>query len=313
MVMRDTSEMSIEANTPRREKLAPAVWDPMRRPQGLGYAPRPLPDAMDVWSDARTKRDRSAIIMNEWGPFDWQSPMLWPTDSSRAVPLRLRVVGPPGAWTLTSRRGIATLSAMRGRVGDTIVVTPERGSESDWSLTLEYRGRATVSPRGDRRGAGVPYEFSYERFEPPTTWDVGFYPWADSASDPRSRREAFAALTRRAAAASQRVPRLDYMWYRPTITGVPQTNFAIVATTTVTLAAGTYTLRSISDDAIRVWVDDSLAIDNWTPHESEVNAVDIGPGTHRLRVEHFQVGGWTELRVEIVRGRQRSTGSPGPH
>jgi hypothetical protein len=79
------------------------------------------------------------------------------------------------------------------------------------------------------------------------------------------------------------------------------------------LPDGVYTLRAISDDGIRVWVDDQLVIDNWKPHGSEVNAVEISPGRHNLRVEYYQVDGWVELRVEIVRGRQFSVGSPGPH
>ena len=72
-------------------------------------------------------------------------------------------------------------------------------------------------------------------------------------------------------------------------------------------------MRSISDDAVRVWIDGTLAIDNWKPHESEVDYAPIAPGRHELRVEYFQVGGWTELRVDIVRGTERSVGSPGPH
>src|SRR6266704_4911087 len=42
------------------------------------------------------RRDRAAIIVDEWGPYDWQSPKLWPVDSTRAVPLRLAVLGAPG-------------------------------------------------------------------------------------------------------------------------------------------------------------------------------------------------------------------------
>jgi hypothetical protein len=108
-------------------------------------------------------------------------------------------------------------------------------------------------------------------------------------------------------------PRLDYMWYRPTIPNLPQAKFAAVATSTVTLGPGEYTLRSIADDAVRVWIDDKLVIDDWKPHDSTVTNVPLAPGQHNLRVEYYQVDGWVELRVEIVRGVQRSAGSPGPH
>jgi hypothetical protein len=67
----------------------------------------------------------------------------------------------------------------------------------------------------------------------------------------------------------------------------------------VTLPAGEYTLRTISDDGVRVWVGDRLVIDGWTPHESAVDYASLAGGTHHLRVQHYRVGGWTELRVEI--------------
>jgi hypothetical protein len=62
-----------------------------------------------------------------------------------------------------------------------------------------------------------------------------------------------------------------------------------------------------------VWVDEKLVIDNWTPHESQVDYAPIQSGTHKLRVEYRQVDGWVELRFDIIRGSNRSTGSPGPH
>jgi hypothetical protein len=103
------------------------------------------------------------------------------------------------------------------------------------------------------------------------------------------------------------------MWYRPAVAGVPLAKWALEATSTVALPAGAYTLRTISDDAVRVWVDGKLVIDDWTPHESAVDAVPLAAGRHDLRVQYYQVDGWTELRLDIVRGRERASGSPGPH
>ena len=112
---------------------------------------------------------------------------------------------------------------------------------------------------------------------------------------------------------TRQAPRLDYMWYRPTIQGVPQERFALAATGTVKLAPGTYTVRTISDDAVRVWVDGHLVIDAWDPHESRIDSAALGAGQHELRVEYYQLQGWTELRLDIIRGTQHSEGSPGPH
>ena len=223
----------------------------------------------------------------------------------------LRVLGPAGTWRAVGRRGIARLSKDHGVMGDTLVVTPTSGTD-DWQIDLEYRGVATVSPRGEQRAAGRPYQFSYSRFEPGGDWTVRFFAWADS-TDPRKHDAGFKQLLERAPLLTQRARRLDYMWYSPTVKGVPQSKFAVVATGRVELAAGTYTLQTISDDAVRVWVDGKLAIDDWTPHESMVDVVTLKGGTHDLRVEYVQVDGWTELRLDILRGTRRPAGSPGPH
>ncbi len=79
------------------------------------------------------------------------------------------------------------------------------------------------------------------------------------------------------------------------------------------LDPGTYSIRTISDDAVRVWLDSVLVIDDWAPHESKVDYAPIAGGEHKLRVEYRQLDGWVELRLDIIRGTSRSPGSPGPH
>ena len=288
--------------------------DPAARRQpsaATSPAPAPLPGAIDArLLDTLARRDRSAIIVTEWGPYDRRSPLLWPIDSTRAGPVRLRVLGPAGTWRVIGRRRVSRVSSDRGRVGDTIAVTPAAGGE--WELRLEYRGTATISPRGMIRRAGEPYEFSYSRLEATDPWDVRFFGW-DVRADPRKDAGAIERLARGAPVATTRPGRLDYLWYRPTVPGVPQDHWAAVATTRLSLGPGTYSVRTISDDGIRVWIDGRLAIDHLAPHESEVDYAPIAPGRHELRVEYYQVAGWTELRLDVVRGMPRSAGSPGPH
>ena len=220
-------------------------------------------------SNVLARRDRSSIIIDSLGPYDWQAPKLWPAgDSTRAVPLHLATLGPPGPWRVVSRRGIATVSRSSGRIGDTIAVTPTAESMGDWELTLASHGA----------------RFSYGRFEPPINWNVVF---ANAVTTP-----------------SHAFSRLDFLWYRPppAFSTLPQAHWSLQATGTVDLAPGTYALRTISDDAVRVWVDGNLVIDAWTPHESQVDYAPLAAGRHDLRVEYLQVDGWVELRVEILKG-----------
>jgi hypothetical protein len=118
-----------------------------------------------------------------------------------------------------------------------------------------------------------------------------FFTWSDSAN--RFAQPIDSGLAQR----------LDFMWYRPppTMAHLPQERWSLEAMGTVDLSPGTYRLRTISDDAVRVWIDDTLRIDAWTPHESQVDEVAIAGGQHRLRVQYYQVDGWVELRVEVIR------------
>ena len=262
------------------------AWSP---PRGI-ILPKKMAGGLDPANDRLAKRDRSAIIVDEWGPYDWLSPRLWPRDTSYLTPLPLRTLGPAGSWRVVERNNVAKLSSEKGHIGDTIVVTPSTGSENDWRVTLEYTGQSVMSPRGITTSKGAPYRFSYSRFDPIPMWNIAFYALADSV-EPRTPL------------ASLHTRRLDYVWYRPTIANVPQANFRITATSEVKLGPGSYLLRTISDDAIRVWVDDKLVIDNWKPHESMIDTAPISSGQHKLRVEYYQVGGWVELRVDVVQGK----------
>ena len=298
-----------------RERTPTPVPRAPRLPQEFArMAPKPMPGG---WMPARSdtslsRRPRSTIIVDDWGPFDYRSPKLWPADSAHELPLRLRVIGPAGSWRVSEERGIASVSKMEGRVGDTISVTPKPDSLGDWKLSLEYTGGAVTSPRGETSARGVPYVFSYERFEPSIDWSVRFFKWTDSTADLRKSADGFDIVARTPPISTARMPRLDYEGYRA-LPRLPRENFALEAMGSVDLPAGEYTLRTISDDGIRVWVDGKLMIQNWQPHESALDYAPLSGGHHDLRVEYYQGDGWYELRVDILRGRDRSDGSPGAH
>src|SRR5438093_4765991 len=283
-------------------------WEPIPDFQVGAVTEDTLPDRRDTVPDSipaseLSRRDRSAIIVDEWGPYDWQAPKLWfvGRDSSEVPRYRLAVLGPrPERWRLLVSRGVTQVSPTTGFIGDTILVTPtptptptpSPQARGDWSVTLVSGGR----------------RFWYIRFQPSIDWAVRFFTWTDSTNF-------FETPLGDSTAAGPAVPRLDYLWYRPPqrFSGLPQSHWSLRATGSVTLPSGTYSLRTISDDAIRVWIDGVLAIDNWTPHDSRVDYAPLSPGKHDLRVDYRQVDGWVELRVDIIRGSARSSGSPGPH
>lgn len=250
---------------------------------------------------AGAPRGRNTIIVDEWGPYEWKSPRLWPAGRSDAVPQKLRVLGPAGTWRVMTREGVATLSASSGRVGDTLVVTPVLGHENDYRIELEYRGIATISAFGERLAAETPTRFGWSRSLPTAKWHLRFVPW-DSVATPRTDDAAIARALGGAEVASIDTTRLDLTWYTPPKPVIPQARILTEATASVTLSPGRYTVRTISDDAVKVYLDDTLLLSDWTPGESHLREASFtATGTHRLRVVHLQIDGWYELRLDIER------------
>ncbi|MCU0625621.1 MAG: right-handed parallel beta-helix repeat-containing protein [Gemmatimonadaceae bacterium] len=293
-VARDTS-----ACTPRA--LLGTAWDSVLAS---------LPPGIDTVRPSRPRPDRAAIVIDAWGPYDGRSPRLVPVDTLRDT-VRLALLGPVGRWTLASRTGVASLSRAEGATGDTITVIPS--DVRAWRVALTWRGAAIEWPNGDTVAAGreVPVVFAHEdRLGP---WRVRLVSWRDSTDDPLRDT---VALARALAGDGARVatwPRLSWTWSRPRTSEVPATRWAMVAESEVVVPAGTHALRTIADDAVRVWIDGRLVIDDWVPGESRVRAAPIASGRRRVRVAYWQRDGWSELRVDLVAGSARSRGSPGPH
>jgi hypothetical protein len=74
--------------------------------------------------------------------------------------------------------------------------------------------------------------------------------------------------------------------------GIGSTTFSARWTGSLVAAtSGAYTLHTLSDDGVRVWIDGRLVIDNWTLHAATENraVVTLEAGLrHSIRVEYFQ-------------------------
>ena len=78
---------------------------------------------------------------------------------------------------------------------------------------------------------------------------------------------------------------------------LPRDRAALRAETTMRVPPGGYQMHVLSDDGVRVWVDGALIVDRWSVHETQVDRISLGPGTHRIRIEYFEMTGWAELQV----------------
>jgi parallel beta-helix repeat protein len=254
--------------------------------------PRALPKMPASAPSLDPRRGRDSIIVDEWGPYDWASPKLWPDGRSDGRPLKLRVLGPPGEWHVAHVSG-ATVEPQHGTIPGEIVVTPEKGTVEDFDVQLVYRGRTAdggvVSPRGRITRAGEPYTFGYRSFFVPADWTIKYYshqPATEITGTPLK---------------TEHRDRLDFTSGRAIAEGVPADNVAIVADADVALPPGQYTVRTISDDGVRVTVDGVRIIDHWSAHESALDRAPLSGGTHHITVEYYENSGFAELRLEMLK------------
>jgi hypothetical protein len=73
----------------------------------------------------------------------------------------------------------------------------------------------------------------------------------------------------------------------------------------VSTQGGLYTLSVITDDGARVYVDGKLVIDEWhwqAPTHYE-RSLRLAKGSHRIRVEHFEIDGYTSLKVGLKKAK----------
>jgi hypothetical protein len=280
--------------------------------EGLAISPpgtpgaHPLPDGADPMIKEGERRGRDTIIVDEWGPYDWKSPKLWPVLDQAALRgpdyprvLKLRVLGPPGEWQARKVKG-ASVTPRTGKVGDVVTVTPEDGRIIDSEIVMRYRGPEIVSPRGARIPANEPSTFSWTRFFAPIDWTIRFFEFSD-ATDPVKQPDAFHKLLAGRPLKTVAHDRLDYISGRSLEDGTPRDNVALVAEGTANLPPGSYELTVISDDGARVWMDGEIVLDAWAPHESRVDTVTIPGGRRRFKVEYYENGGFAELRFDIQR------------
>ncbi len=250
----------------------------------LPEAPERMPDGIDALLPRGARRGREFIIVDEWGPYDWRTPKLWPAGRSDESPLKLRVLGPSssGKWTLRSARG-ASVSAPSGSVPGEITVMPEARRVVDFAVTL-------------RDAAG--HDFSYARFFAPIDWRLKFFDLSGLKVPPAPD---LAPVSTQKPILETTTDRIDYLSGRALTSGLPNDHLAMIGEGVVHLPAGRFKLRTISDDGVRVWIDGKLVIDRWDVHESVIDEAPIAGGRHALRVEYFEHIGWAELRVEIVK------------
>ena len=252
---------------------------------------------------------RKNILITEWGPYDFRSPVIWninPTDSSGTMQFEIK--GPAGKWKIKSFKGVDSLSAKDGIVPAIITARKLAGERTDINIQLEYIGEEIKTQIGETIPKGKPYVFSFKKFFQPVDWRINWYSLDTMIYNPLKTGQMFAPNAKQRPVKIEKAHTIDYAWWGGISTDegqIPQ--FITVAEGTGNFEKGEYELGITWDDAVRVYVDDRLVIDEWDP--SKYNFDESSPhkniklslteGVHQFRVEHIELGGFATLELKI--------------
>ena len=89
-------------------------------------------------------------------------------------------------------------------------------------------------------------------------------------------------------------PKIDFSWDQGSPDpAVPSNWFGARWTKTQYFGAGRYRFTTVSDDGVRLYIDNKRVIDHWESHASmeDTYDADLGEGNHTIKVEYFEGGG----------------------
>lgn len=227
---------------------------------------------------------REHIVMTEWGPYDWQAPLLQRI-GERDGAQQWRFLGAGALRELRVEGAVELEGGAPGPAPVEFAVRPR----SQYPGLFAYELVAT-SDAGTTRARAI-----LERLD----WRVRNFAWT---IDPREDASGWRKQAAGAPARTQPRLRLAYAMGGPE--GLAPDHFGTLADTLIVLEAGAYELAITSDDGVRVRVDDALVHDDWTWHAPKSARAEFRVEKKRpvkLEVEHFELDGYAVLTVELRR------------
>lgn len=218
---------------------------------------------------------------------------------------RFEVLGPKGRWRLVSKSGWTSTSVSEGSVPGFVDATIVGKQPNQTELVLEYIGEKTIDYRGIETPKGRPVRFGHSQFRIPIDWTIKFFKWENQVDPSVSTSIPVEADLRKIFAGEPiktvKSDKLDYASGGAFAAGLPNDRFATIAEGELDIAPGEYVIELTTDDGARLWLDGKEIIrDAWKYQGPTQYTADVKlGGKHKLRVEHFEIGGYAALKVKI--------------
>jgi parallel beta-helix repeat protein len=286
----------VRLDLPRAREL---LLDPGCEPTASGQTPaidspefHPVGRHRPVGARANL-RGRHRIVLDEWGPWDHESPLIRPGRQD-ATGMAYDLFGFDPAMELEVR-------VLAGDVQTEV-------HHGDSHHRLRVFAPPGIHPFQIQAGSGnTRRELAGTLVN--ARWQATFFNWS---MDPREDLDAWRKLAQGPEAWTAEIDRLDlsYGWDGPgrlNLKGPPNAmpgtdHFGMVAQTQFQIPAGRWRVRTLSDDGVRVLLNGKVILENWTWHGPTRDTAVFEQSRSdlvQLVVEHFEIDGYAVLQLEI--------------
>ncbi len=284
-----------------------SVYDDVLERQESGPAVPEISGAMNPFKGSGVFAGRDKILMTEWGPYDYRYPIIWQKNPvEKSDTLRFEILGPSGEWSIKGFKGVHGLSRRKGTFPASLTAIREKGAITDIAIELEYKGQGFTTVFGKKVPKGRASAFRFRKYFQPINWEVLFYSMDTAYHNPVATGQLFSMLERKAPFRTDTADRLEYAWWGGIRQGgLHHRQFITVSTGRVNLPRGEYEISLTWDDALRLYIDDSLVVNEWNPSlykfdESPNRKIRVHlNGNHQFRVEHLELGGFATLNLKL--------------
>jgi hypothetical protein len=248
---------------------------------------------------------RKNIMITEWGPYDFNYPLIWntnPVDTSGKM--MFTILGPSGRWKIVSSKGVKNISLKKGLVPTTFTAEKLSGSKTDIQIVAEYKGKQFTDQWGRKVASGKPFLFKFMKFFQPIDFTLKWY-----AIDSFNFKDANAipAVISQLPFKTASVNQLNYAWWN----GIKEgdrlySKFLTIAEGQAEMERGNYELSVSWDDAVKIYVDGKLIFKEWDPSKyifdespNKKAIIYLSKGIHHFRVEHVELGNFATLSLKV--------------
>lgn len=247
-------------------------------------------------------KGKDNIRITQWGPYNFEYPLLWLKKIDSAGRYHFEVLAPSGNWKVNGSLGFEITDKGVDSFPSYLIAKPSADAAFK-EIRLEYMGDVFIDQFGKAGGNGS--SFGYELYQPKQNWDIQWFSW-NEATDPLTKEDAFMQLLSSTPIHQSTYDQLDFTWWGTIGKNLPADSFATVATTHIETEAGFYDVGITADDYVKVYVDGKLFIDAWDPKYTTLDELthqrkllELSKGIHEFKVIHAERTGIATLMFYI--------------